>query len=149
MSTVPGARVVGAANVDAYEKAATANEASNVPGRRVTGAVAPSAALPKAPPVSHYPLDELRKLLASTPSAVDRVLTAELARVEGPRKSALQALRAAEYARAEKSKTPVRSEVVDQIDTALGKKKPVAPKVEAPVSTDDHVPSETDPTEEG
>lgn len=134
MSTVPGARVVGAANVDAYEKAATANEASNVPGRRVTGAVAPSAALPKAPPVSHYPLDELRKLLAATPSAVDRVLAAELARAEGPRKSALQALRAAEYARAEKAKTPVRVEVVDRVDAALGKKKPAAPKAPEPAA---------------
>lgn len=126
MSNVPGARVVGADKVAQYEKDAHDSEQTNIPGSRVTGLKGKKKGkvveAPAAPVGAHFSLEEVRKTLTKTPSAVDRILAAELARAEGPRKSALQALRVAEHARAEKTGTEVRGEVIAQIDGAMGKK---------------------------
>jgi len=137
MSLVPGSKMVGADKVKDYEQKAAGQEAALIPGSRLTGTKrgakpgAKRTLADPAPIVAHYALDEIVKELAKTPSAVDRILKAELARAEGPRKTALQRLRAAEYARAEKAKTEPRAEVLAAIDEKLGRK-PVEPVVPAP-----------------
>jgi hypothetical protein len=87
----------------------------NKAGPGVTGQAGQDAEPPKAPEVPRLSIKELEAALEENPALVDTFLEAELARPDGVRKGALEAIEIAESLRPEGS----REEVLSKIAAAL------------------------------
>lgn len=101
---LPGKRIVGAAMAAKLLHDSTEGKRVSAIGKRISGKKEPPA-----PPPGSYSVAQVVEGLRLNPSRVDEFLKAELARPEGPRKSALRALLVTEEANSGGREVVVRS----------------------------------------